>query len=121
VHLARYGGGDDYRVAEPLLSVWCRGAVATSTAAWQGACTSLLAVSASSLQLLHGFSESALLPSGAAPAPGELDCASDVHLMISRMPPDAPAGETHASLMLHGWLFREPAFLSTPPCKRSTL
>ena len=135
VHLARYGGGGDYRVAEPLLSVWytppaspavpcapcgrllpyascasppsvhasqplartrvrrrCTRVSARSTAAWQEAAARLPTVTADSLRLLHGFSESALLPSGAAPTADALECEAAVHLLVSRMPPGGTAG-----------------------------
>jgi hypothetical protein len=133
VHLARYGGGDDYVQVEPLLSAWCdpepaptsdaaaagggvsvvvaaAAAVAsnsTSTAAWAAACEQLPQVTPASLELLHGFSGAALLPSGAAPAAGSIAVERARHLLVSRMPPPegAGCGPPHASLMLHGWLF----------------
>eukprot|EP01052_Picozoa_sp_SAG31_P040122 SAG31_NODE_5732_length_2354_cov_6.233703_1_plen_317_part_00 len=121
VHLARYGGGDDYAQVEPLVSAW-RGtdgvAVGgagddgdaaespTSTTAWKLACERLPQVTPQSLQLLHGFSTAALLPSGVAPTPESLTVEPACHLLVSRLPlPLAGGSSHHASLMLHGWLF----------------
>ena len=121
LHLARYGGGDDYRQAEPLLSAWCVAApargdgapgagaaggaadaaaaaaaaaampggglrAAAQTGAWRAACAALPAVTADSLQLLHGFNLDEVLPRGCAPQPGALRLEPRTQLLVSRLP-----------------------------------
>ena len=111
MHLARYGGGDDYRQTDPLLSVWCCGGdgsggaagdgagtgmgkghaarEASASAGWRAAAAALPGVSAVSLQLLHGFGQEEVLPRGRAPAPAALRLEPHVQLMVSRLPPSA--------------------------------
>mmetsp|Transcript_39915 Transcript_39915/g.94726 ORF Transcript_39915/g.94726 Transcript_39915/m.94726 type:complete len:410 (+) Transcript_39915:389-1618(+) len=104
LHLARYGGGEEYQQQEPLLSVWCAGASMTraaATSAWQAAATALSEVTVDSLQLLHGFGRDEVMPGGAAPDPASVRVEPRTQLLVSRM----PVGGAHASLMLHGWLF----------------
>jgi len=101
-YLARYGGGDDYAAAEPLVSAELPLDAAASPH-WPALRQSLSEVTPSSLKLLHGFSTTALLPGGQPPAAEAL--AWRCQLCVSRMPATGGIPAAAASPMLHGWLF----------------
>mmetsp|Transcript_54193 Transcript_54193/g.110570 ORF Transcript_54193/g.110570 Transcript_54193/m.110570 type:complete len:286 (-) Transcript_54193:264-1121(-) len=105
LHAAKYGGGDDYRAMEPIVSSSVHGACVKSHPLWSCLVASLGAATPCTLQLLHGYSDEALLPAGVAPAADSLAW-SDVSVVVSKMPPCGPEGP-FVSLMLHGWLFDE--------------
>lgn len=93
---------------DPLVSSWCSQVVPQQLSAFAAAEGTLEKVTPEGLKLLHGFSHAALLPSGKAPALRDLDFTPGVHLVVSRVPPQAQSPgpvPAFASLMLHGWLF----------------
>jgi hypothetical protein len=96
---------------DPLVSTWCVGAPPREAAPFTAADTSLQAATPAGLKLIHGFSEAALLPSGKVPSLTQVELPDHVHLVVSRVPGAAAnafgvADPEFASLMLHGWLFR---------------
>lgn len=109
VHVARYGGGDQYEAAEPIVSA-VTNVAARDHPSWPTLCAALERTTLDTLQLVHGFSDAILLPGGRAPAPAELTW-EPVHVVVTR-PPRRREGTSappsfHVSLMLHGWLFGE--------------
>jgi hypothetical protein len=116
------GGGDtDAAAAAAAAAAAMPGGglrAAAQTGAWHAACAALPAVTAASLQLLHGFNVDEILPRGCAPQPGALRLEPRTQLLVSRLPAGSGGGgggaggqgaastpTGHASLMLHGWLF----------------
>ena len=105
-YVARYGGGDDYLAADPLLSL-VTPMVPVDWKSWSSISQSLERLEASSLQWPHGFSEAGqqCLPGGRAPEASSLAW-DNVQLLVTQPPMSSPDGALHFSLMLHGWLFR---------------
>lgn len=116
IHLVRYGGGSEYRVAEPILSAQVLGSDISTHPSWGRLVESLKSVSIDSLVVKHGFRSEEMFPSGRVPEAKDLTWDSHYHLVVSRMPPTSGGGEEDdgsqsqspfASLMLHGFLFHE--------------
>jgi len=119
IHLARYGGGSEYRVAEPILSAQVVGSDISTHPSWGRLVESLKSITIDSLVVKHGFSLEEMFPSGRAPEAKDLTWDSHYHLVVSRMPPTSgeggeadgsqsqPQSPSFASLMLHGFLFHE--------------
>ena len=101
-YAARYGGGDDYRAQEPLLSLCAPTVPPSAVGCWPDIQAALERTTATTLRRPSGYFEAALRPPSAL-APVAWD--TRTHLLLSRVPPAAAGERPYASLMLHGWLF----------------
>ena len=107
-HAARYGGGDEYRQVEPLVSLRS-GRPPHACVCWPAVETAVRQTTEASLLRPPGYAEAMLRPPDATIA-----WEASTHLLITRVPPPS-GGSSHASLMLHGWLFDR--FGATPSRK----
>jgi hypothetical protein len=89
---------------EPLLSASLPLEVRAAPGVRAAVEAALRAATPATLQLMHGFSTAALLPSGRAPAADTVGW-DQCRLLVTRAPAPPAGGEAFTSLMLHGWLF----------------
>ena len=103
-HAARYGGGDDYRAINPLLSLSTSLLPPVAWHAWQDLATALSQLRAPSRECTEAGIQALR---NRTPLPAASLTWSTAHLVITTAPSMEDASDArHLSLMLHGWLFR---------------